>query len=152
MITRTLATRLLALSQKFQVVTVTGPRQSGKTTLVRATFPALPYVSLEDPEQQETATRTVGKGRKHLVETLGGAALRRLHLHVVKLAVQVLDFFDQFAQFCGCQHGRSAPDAKWVLWPLRMDFSRAEAMLIASRGRATSMSFLVVWVMGYNSM
>lgn len=52
MIARTLATRLLALSQKFQVVTVTGPRQSGKTTLVRATFPALPYVSLEDPDMR----------------------------------------------------------------------------------------------------
>lgn len=52
MIARTLATRLLALSQKFQVVTITGPRQSGKTTLVRATFPALPYVSLEDPDMR----------------------------------------------------------------------------------------------------
>lgn len=52
MIARTLATRLLALFQKFQVVTITGPRQSGKTTLVRATFPALPYVSLEDPDMR----------------------------------------------------------------------------------------------------
>ena len=29
-------------------------------------------------------------------------------------------------------------------WPCRIDFSRAEALLIASSGRATSMSFLLV--------
>jgi predicted AAA+ superfamily ATPase len=37
------------------VVTVTGPRQSGKTTLVRAIFPEREYVSLELPEQREFA-------------------------------------------------------------------------------------------------
>lgn len=50
MIARTLATKLLALSQKFKVFTVKEPRQSGKTTLVNAAFPALPCVSLEDPD------------------------------------------------------------------------------------------------------
>ena len=30
------------------VITLTGPRQSGKTTLCREQFPELPYVSLED--------------------------------------------------------------------------------------------------------
>ena len=37
------------------VVTVTGPRQSGKTTLVRAAFPEADYVSLEDPETRSEA-------------------------------------------------------------------------------------------------
>jgi hypothetical protein len=37
------------------VVTVTGPRQSGKTTLVRAAFPELPYLSLEAPDTRERA-------------------------------------------------------------------------------------------------
>ena len=37
------------------MVAVTGPRQSGKTTLVRAAFPQKPYVSLEDPDQREFA-------------------------------------------------------------------------------------------------
>lgn len=55
MIERTLTGRLVALSQKFQVVTLTGPRQSGKTTLVRATFPELPYVSLEEPDIRQIA-------------------------------------------------------------------------------------------------
>ncbi|MCL4830356.1 MAG: ATP-binding protein [Caldilinea sp.] len=55
MIERTLTGRLVALSQKFQVVTLTGPRQSGKTTLVQATFPELPYVSLEEPDIRQIA-------------------------------------------------------------------------------------------------
>ena len=55
MIERLLAQKLLALAQKFPVITVTGPRQSGKTTLVRATFPTLPYVSLEEPDIRQLA-------------------------------------------------------------------------------------------------
>ena len=38
------------------VVAVTGPRQSGKTTLCRATFPELPYVSLEPLDVRNYAT------------------------------------------------------------------------------------------------
>ena len=55
MIERTMTSRLVALAQKFQVITLTGPRQSGKTTLVRATFPELPYVSLEEPDIRQIA-------------------------------------------------------------------------------------------------
>jgi predicted AAA+ superfamily ATPase len=55
MIERTLSNKLADLSQKFQVITLTGPRQSGKTTLVRATFPSLPYVSLEEPDIRQIA-------------------------------------------------------------------------------------------------
>jgi hypothetical protein len=54
-IPRTLAPKLLDLAQKFPVVTVTGPRQSGKTTLVRAVFTDLPYVSLEEPDIRQFA-------------------------------------------------------------------------------------------------
>jgi uncharacterized protein len=37
-------------------VTLTGPRQSGKTTLAKQLRPDLPYVSLEDPDQRRFAT------------------------------------------------------------------------------------------------
>ena len=37
------------------VVTITGPRQSGKTTLCRTVFPDKPYVSLEDPDVRQYA-------------------------------------------------------------------------------------------------
>jgi len=50
MIPRQAAPQLQALAQWYPVVAVTGPRQSGKTTLVQATFPGKPYVSLEDPD------------------------------------------------------------------------------------------------------
>ena len=55
MIARTLTSKTIALAQKFQVITLTGPRQSGKTTLVKAAFPALPYVSLEEPDIRQIA-------------------------------------------------------------------------------------------------
>ncbi len=55
MIPRT-ATHLLAeIREGYPVITVTGPRQSGKTTLVRAAFAGKPYVSLETPDEREFA-------------------------------------------------------------------------------------------------
>jgi predicted AAA+ superfamily ATPase len=55
MIIRTLSEKLISLAKNFQVITLTGPRQSGKTTLVKATFPDMPYVSLEDPDIRQFA-------------------------------------------------------------------------------------------------
>ena len=50
------ATQLLnELKLGYPVITVTGPRQSGKTTLVRSTFADKPYVSLETPDDREFA-------------------------------------------------------------------------------------------------
>jgi predicted AAA+ superfamily ATPase len=46
---------LLARASALPVVTVTGPRQSGKTTLCRACFPDKPYVNLERPDIREFA-------------------------------------------------------------------------------------------------
>lgn len=53
MIERTLAQRLKGLATQYPVVTVTGPRQSGKTTLVKAVFPQHDYVNLELPHVRE---------------------------------------------------------------------------------------------------
>lgn len=54
-ITRTVGSKLEALARQFPVVTLTGPRQSGKTTLCRMVFPDHEYVSLEAPDLRRFA-------------------------------------------------------------------------------------------------
>lgn len=56
MITRHAAPRLVELAGYYPIVAITGPRQSGKTTLARATFADKPYASLEDPDVRMLAT------------------------------------------------------------------------------------------------
>lgn len=55
MIARNLTPLLLEKATHYPVVTVTGPRQSGKTTLCRALFADKPYVSLESPDLRRQA-------------------------------------------------------------------------------------------------
>jgi uncharacterized protein len=55
MITRGISEELLRSAAEYPVVTILGPRQSGKTTLARMTFPDKPYISLEDPDVRMAA-------------------------------------------------------------------------------------------------
>ena len=55
MIRRALEPTLKQVARQYPVVTLTGPRQSGKTTLVRAAFPEHEYASLEDPDLRSFA-------------------------------------------------------------------------------------------------
>lgn len=57
MIPRLLQNVLIARAQSYPVVTVTGPRQAGKTTLVKASFPEYRYVNLERPSDRDFAIR-----------------------------------------------------------------------------------------------
>jgi uncharacterized protein len=50
MIDRDLASTLLRAAGQFPAVTLTGPRQSGKSTLCRGLFPGKPYANLEAPD------------------------------------------------------------------------------------------------------
>ncbi|MGB5097939.1 MAG: ATP-binding protein [Porticoccaceae bacterium] len=54
-IPRNAESRLKHFARGYPVLVVTGPRQSGKSTLVRHAFPEHPYVSLEDLDQREFA-------------------------------------------------------------------------------------------------
>ena len=55
MIERIAKEALLRLAAQFPVVCVTGPRQSGKTTLAKAVFPHKKYVSFDDRTMRELA-------------------------------------------------------------------------------------------------
>ena len=55
MIKRTLEHKIKHALKSFPVVLVTGPRQSGKTTLVRSIFPDKPYYSFENLDAREIA-------------------------------------------------------------------------------------------------
>ena len=55
MVKRIISNRLLALSKKIPILTITGPRQSGKTTLAKTVFPNYRYISLENPDNLDFA-------------------------------------------------------------------------------------------------
>ncbi len=56
MIERAIKDELLTQLNEYSIVTVLGPRKSGKTTLVRHTLPGYQYVSMENPESRQIAT------------------------------------------------------------------------------------------------
>lgn len=48
-IKRTMAKEIRERISQYPILAVTGPRQSGKTTLLKTLFPDYEYVSLENP-------------------------------------------------------------------------------------------------------
>lgn len=70
MIPRDMTPELLSQLREFPIVTVIGPRQAGKTTLVRSACPEFDYVSLEDPDAREFA---LGDPKGFLAEHTGPA-------------------------------------------------------------------------------
>ena len=72
MIPRDVENIIHELLHGFPVVTITGPRQSGKTTLARAVFSGKPYCSLEDPDVRRLA---VDDPRAFLDRMPGGGVL-----------------------------------------------------------------------------
>jgi predicted AAA+ superfamily ATPase len=70
MVPRLASATLQGLARGFPIVAITGPRQSGKTTLARQAFAALPYVNLEDPDTRELA---LADPRRFLARHVNGA-------------------------------------------------------------------------------
>ncbi|ADB39449.1 AAA family ATPase [Spirosoma linguale] len=55
MVNRIAEAKLAQLAASFKAVALTGPRQSGKTTLTKKLFNDKPYVSLENPDSRQFA-------------------------------------------------------------------------------------------------
>lgn len=71
-IPRLAASAVQRLAKGFPVVAITGPRQSGKTTLTRQLFAHKPYVSLESPDQREFA---IEDPKRFLAQFTDGAVI-----------------------------------------------------------------------------
>jgi len=56
MIKREISQELIQAASDYPIVTIIGPRQSGKTTLAKMTFPNYSYCTLEDPDIRQYAT------------------------------------------------------------------------------------------------
>ncbi len=86
-IKRTITYELLELSRSFPIVTITGPRQSGKTTLAKNTFPNKAYVTLESPDQLDLA---LSDPRKFLRELNNNAIIDE-----IQRAPQLLSYLQE---------------------------------------------------------
>ncbi|OED44816.1 hypothetical protein AB833_00585 [Chromatiales bacterium (ex Bugula neritina AB1)] len=72
MFSRDLTSSVVNAARQYPIVTILGPRQSGKTTLVRAAFPEKPYVSLENPDVR---SRALADPKAFLAQFAQGAIL-----------------------------------------------------------------------------
>lgn len=113
------------------IVAVTGPRQSGKTTLCRALFPEKPYVSLEALDVRDYATQDP---RAFLAEYTEGAILDEIQhapglLSYLQVEVDrrpdagrfVLTGSQQFALAQGLSQSLAGRFAIFQLLPLSLD-------------------------------
>lgn len=55
MIARQLGPLITEMAGKMPIISITGPRQSGKTTLAKMCFPGYDYANLESPETRLAA-------------------------------------------------------------------------------------------------
>lgn len=83
MITRKAQTKLISLSRSYPVVTVVGPRQSGKTTMVKQAFPHYNYFNLEEPDVRE---KFLADPRNFLKESSKGIILDEIQKAPVLLS------------------------------------------------------------------
>ena len=98
MILRVAQAELINLSKQYKAIAVIGPRQSGKTTLVKSGFPDKPYVNLENPDMRNFALEVP---KAFLGQFPNGAILDEVQRtpELFSYLQQILDENDQTAQF-----------------------------------------------------
>lgn len=67
---RTIEQAIKQYAKKYPVLAVTGPRQSGKTTMLKTMFASYTYISLENPDMREFATKDPNGFFKHYAGNL----------------------------------------------------------------------------------
>ena len=71
MIPREMKAKLLESARQYPILSITGPRQSGKTTLARRAFPDYAYLSMENPdtkaEFEDDPKAFLSRNRSHVV-------------------------------------------------------------------------------------
>ncbi len=123
---RTLSSALLERAKVYPVLTVTGPRQSGKTTLCRQTFPDKPYVTLESLDEREEA---LNRPREFLARFPRGAILDE-----VQRAPQLLSYLQGIVD-------EQKSNGDWVLTGSQ-HFSLLESITQSLAGRTTLLHLL----------
>lgn len=87
-ISRAISDSIRKAASGYPVVTVVGPRQVGKTTLVRALFPDKPYVNLEDPDIR---TFALSDPRRFINQFSAGAVIDEIqHAPLLLSYIQVI--------------------------------------------------------------
>ncbi len=86
------------LAKEYPVITITGPRQSGKTTLVRYLFMKKKYVSLENPDLRELAQ---GDPRSFLERYQAGAIFDEIQRvpEILSYLQEIVDNDNQLGKF-----------------------------------------------------
>lgn len=90
-IKREIENNVLNGAANFPVVTVTGPRQSGKTTMLKHLFPHKKYISLENPDNYELA---ISDPRNFLSSNQGGVILDEIQ-RVPQLLSYIQEIVDE---------------------------------------------------------
>jgi uncharacterized protein len=106
-IPRTAQAQLIDLARWNACILITGPRQAGKTTLAKASFSKLPYVSLEDPDTRESA---LSDPRRFLADFTKGAIIDE-----VQRAPEILSYLQGLIDDARQAKSGKLKQAQWVL-------------------------------------
>ena len=110
-IKRKIQAELALLSKEYKVITITGPRQSGKTTLAKMQFPDYDYVNLEDPEIRMLAERD---GREFL------------HRHPAPLIIDEIQRLPMLLSYVQVECDKSNGKGQYILTGSHQPALRAE--------------------------